>query len=47
MAKFWVAPVRLSVNIGYAPKELREIERLVEENQNIIEKKWHEFFDHS
>ena len=25
MAKFWIEPVRLAVNIGFPPKELREI----------------------
>lgn len=26
MAKFWINPVRLAVNIGYSARELREIE---------------------
>ncbi len=25
MVKFWIKPVRLAVNIGFSPKELREI----------------------
>lgn len=47
MAKFWIKPVRLSVNIGFPSKELREIEKLVEENQTEIERKWNEFFSRS
>jgi len=47
MAKFWVHPVRLAVNIGFPPKELREIEKLVELNKPEIERKWNEFFSHS
>lgn len=47
MAKFWVKPVRLAVNIGFPPKELRQIEKLVEENQTEIERKWNEFFSRS
>ena len=46
MAKFWIKPVRLSLNIGYASKELREIGKLVEKNINEIERKWNEFFTH-
>jgi hypothetical protein len=47
MAKFWVKPVRLSVNIGFPSKELREIEKLVEQNSEEIERKWNEFFSRS
>lgn len=45
MAKFWTGPVRLAVNVGYPAKELREIEKLVENNRDEIERKWDEFFD--
>ena len=44
MAKFWIRPVRLAVNYGYSPKELRDLEKLVEQNQDEIEIKWNEFF---
>lgn len=47
MVKFWIKPVRLAVNIGFSPKELREIQKLVTQNQEIIERKWNEFFSHS
>jgi len=47
MAKFWIQPVRLAVNIGFPPKELRQIEKLVEENNTEIERKWNEFFSRS
>ena len=47
MAKFWINPVRLAVNIGFPPKELREIQKLVTQNQETIERKWNEFFIHS
>ena len=47
MAKFWIYPVRLSLNIGYTPQELRRIEYLVEENREVIERKWNEFFSRS
>ena len=47
MAKFWTRPVRLAGNIGFSAKELREIEKLVEDNQADIERKWNEFFSRS
>jgi len=47
MAKFWLQPVRLAVNIGFPSKELRQIEKLIEENKPEIERKWNEFFSRS
>ena len=47
MVKFWIKPVRLAVNIGFSSKELREIQKLVTQNQELIERKWNEFFSHS
>mgnify|MGYP006267970305 FL=1 len=47
LAKFWIRPVRMAVNIGFPPKELREVEKLVEENQPELERKWNEFFSPS
>ena len=47
MAKFRVRPVRLAINIGFPPKELRQIEKLVEDNSIEIERKWNEFFSRS
>lgn len=44
VAKFWIRPVRLAVNTGFSSRELREIEKLVEGNQDVIERKWNEFF---
>jgi len=45
MAKFWIRPVRLAVNIGFPAKELRAIQKIVEEKQAEIERSWNEFFD--
>ncbi len=46
MAKFWIKPVRLAVNIGFSLRELRDIEKMVDDHQDVIERKWHEFFRH-
>lgn len=43
-AKFWIGPVRLAKNNGLKASELSKARRLVEENEKLIEGKWHEFF---
>ncbi len=45
-AKFWLKPVQLAKSVGYSAKELNEIRKLVLENANIFEERWHEHFDH-
>ena len=45
MAKFWLRPVRLASNIGYSSRTLRDIEKLIEQHQEAIERAWNEFFD--
>jgi len=39
-AKFWLVPVGLAYNLGYAPRELRIIERLVGEHQPQLREAW-------
>lgn len=41
--KVWLAPVKLSSNLGFGARELREIERLVSLNRAILLKAWEEF----
>lgn len=44
-AKFWLRPsVRLAVNAGFNPRQLREIEAVVEWNKVRIEEAWREHF---
>jgi len=45
-AKFWLKPVQLAKSVGYSAKEFNEIRKLVLENANIFEERWHEHFDH-
>jgi hypothetical protein len=40
--KFWLQPVQLAGNRGIAPHEVREIERLVFENQQYLIERYHE-----
>ena len=41
--KFWLDPVLLANNRGIAIHDLRDIERLVFENQVLLKEKFHEF----
>lgn len=43
-AKFWVNPVGLARNLGFKANELRQIERIVTENEAAILEKWNEYF---
>ena len=38
--KFWLEPIRLARNKGVSPRIIREIEKLVFENQNILKEKY-------
>jgi hypothetical protein len=41
-AKFWIHPVSLARNLGFKPKELRAIERLLVENEAALLAAWQE-----
>ena len=43
-AKFWLDEVRLARNDGYNLKELRRVQRLVEEHRQELSDAWDEFF---
>ena len=43
-AKFWLAPVQLAKNAGFARHELKEIFDLVQEHQQELLKGWHDYF---
>lgn len=42
--KFWLSPISMAYNIGFAPRELRKIERIVAQNQQLLLDAWHERF---
>ena len=44
LAKFWVNPVRLAENRGFAARTLNEIEALVEVHETRILEVWREHF---
>jgi hypothetical protein len=46
-AKFWLQPVGLARNLGFSPKELRRLQKLVIRHQTAFLEAWHGYFgDH-
>jgi hypothetical protein len=43
-AKFWLRPVALAQNAGFDARTLRELEKIVEENADLIERVWNVHF---
>ncbi len=43
-AKIWLDPVRLQRSVGFGAGEIRRIEKLVAENQQLLLDRWNEFF---
>jgi len=43
-AKFWLGPVRLQNSGGFSRTEINRIQRLVEDNQEILLRGWNEYF---
>lgn len=43
-AKFWLNPVSLNSSRGFRSGELSEIQRILEDNQDLILEKWNEHF---
>jgi 3-methyladenine DNA glycosylase AlkD len=44
--KFWIINVALARNLGFSAKELRDLEKLVIDNQQRLLEAWHEYFGH-
>jgi len=43
-AKFWLNPTQLASNYGFSSRELKELERLVEQNESFFLEVWNEYF---
>lgn len=43
-AKFWLGPPRLERNGGFTRKELKKIEKIIEEHQEELMARWDAFF---
>ena len=44
-AKFWIEPLVLDSAHGLKTQELVRAEKLIARHADLIEEKWHEFFD--
>lgn len=45
VAKYWIGPVRLATAGGFRRAELRDIERLVGEQEETLLEAWRDFFN--
>jgi hypothetical protein len=43
-AKFWLRPIRLALNLGFSPVELRRIQQLLRENETTLMERWNASF---
>jgi hypothetical protein len=43
-AEFWLQPVSLARNLGFSPKELRRLQKLVIQHQAAFLEAWHGHF---
>jgi hypothetical protein len=44
-AKFWLNPILLAANYGFAARELNEIERIIADHQTELLEAWNDYFD--
>ena len=44
IAKFWLAPLSLAKNRGFADHELSQVQRLVVQYQEMFLEAWHDYF---
>jgi len=42
--KVWLDPVAVARNVGFAPRELTEVVRLVQQSRSALMEAWREFF---
>jgi len=42
--KFWLEPVALASNLGFAAHELSRIERIVAQNERMLRNAWYDYF---
>ena len=46
-AKFWLVPVRLEYNHGFAATELNKVEGIVRDHETQLIQAWHDYFKSS
>ncbi|MFO0417517.1 MAG: DUF4160 domain-containing protein [Pseudomonadota bacterium] len=43
-AKFWIKPILLAKNVGFAPRELRKIQLMLVTNHDKLLEAWYGYF---
>jgi hypothetical protein len=44
-AKFWLTPeIRVARSDGFEPKTLRQLGKVIEDNKELIERTWNDYF---
>jgi hypothetical protein len=46
-AKYWLSPVRLEYNLGFAPTELNKVAGVAREHEAELLQAWHDYFKSS
>ncbi len=44
-AKFWLDPVIFATSSGFRPYELRKLEKIVKEHEQLFTEAWNEYFE--
>ncbi|MEW6377976.1 MAG: DUF4160 domain-containing protein [bacterium] len=44
-AKFWLNPIRLQHSRGFSRNEINGIQKLTEENRELLLRRWNEYFN--
>ena len=44
LAKFWLKPVSLASSVRFSPKEVRDLQKLVDEHKSELLEAWNEYF---
>ena len=44
-AKFWLDPVRFERSVGFRPRDIQQVQALVEQHHEILSEAWNEFFN--
>jgi Domain of unknown function (DUF4160) len=45
LVKLWLAPIRQAYNHGFKPTEMNRIVAIARENEALLLKAWHEYFN--
>lgn len=45
IAKFWLDPVRMQRSGGLRRSEIRQIQRIIDQNRTFLQEAWRDYFD--